>query len=70
MTVPSVGRVVHYVTPHGECTAAIVSKIHSETMISLTTFPLTGPNVVTSVAYNGEDEPEPAGNTWHWPERV
>jgi hypothetical protein len=68
MTTPSVSRMVHYVAPNQECTAAVVSKVHSETTISLTTFPMTGPNVVTSVAYDGAEGP--AANTWHWPERV
>jgi len=66
MTMPSVGRVVHYAAPDGECVAAIVSRIQDETLITLTTFPVTGPNVVASVPEDGMN----SSDTWHWPERV
>lgn len=66
MTVPSVGRVVHYVAPDGECTAAVVSHVRDEVLLTLTTFPTTGPNVVADVPYDDRLSKD----TWHWPERV
>ena len=68
MTIPSVGRVVHYFGQNRTDTAAIVSEVHNETLVTLTTFPATGPNVVASVPYDGREAP--ATGTWHWPERV
>jgi hypothetical protein len=68
MTIPSVGRVVHLLAPNGECTAAVVSVVQNETLLTLTTFPVSGPNVVASVPYDGHEQPMP--ETWHWPERV
>lgn len=84
MTVPSVGRVVHYVshgTPGGEfskeCRAAIVTEVptaapNTQQTIGLTAFNPTGLFFYSLKAagcpYDGSEDP--AGGTWHWPERV
>lgn len=69
MTIPSVGRVVHYVAgQYMPCVAAVVSEVQDEAVLTLTTFPATGPNVLAGVQYDGRDKPSDC--TWHWPERV
>lgn len=79
--VPSVGRVVHYVsygTPGGEypsvCRAAIITDAATTTgpgqpvaPISLCVLNPTGLFFNQAV---GQDEDGKAGGTWHWPERV
>jgi hypothetical protein len=77
---PSVGRIVHYVsygTPGGEypsvCRAAVISEVVKDAEG-------LGASVVHLVVLNPEglffhknveqDELEPRGGTWHWPERV
>jgi hypothetical protein len=65
-TIPSVGRIVHYVGLDGRCYAAIVSDDQDPGALIITTFMPIGPNVVAGVGY---DEDQGAGS-WHWPERV
>jgi hypothetical protein len=85
MTVPSVGRVVHYVsygTPGGEfpkaCRAAIVSEVdpvlldQGSDVVGLVVTNPTG-LFFHSLANGGCDydgSEDPKGGTWHWPERV
>jgi hypothetical protein len=80
MTIPSVGRVVHYTsygTPGGEypsvCRAAIVTGCpdaagvdEDQAKIGLAVLNPEGLFFNRGVAYSAE----PAGGTWHWPERV
>jgi hypothetical protein len=82
-TVPSVGRVVHYVsygTPGGEytkqCRAATVSEVpadeNSRSVVGLVVLNPTG-LFFHSLGAGGcpyDDAQEPRGGTWHWPERV
>jgi hypothetical protein len=86
MTTPSVGRVVHYVsygTPGGEypkaCRAADVTEVDEkagvtpdETRVGLMVKNPTGlffhSLAAGGCAYDGSEDP--AGGTWHWPERV
>jgi hypothetical protein len=80
-TIPSVGRVVHYVsygTPGGEytkqCRAAMVTEVQGdETEIGLAVLNPTG-MFFHSLANGGgcpyDDAGDPRGGTWHWPERV
>jgi len=85
MTVPSVGRVVHYVsygTPGGEfpkaCRAAIVSEVdpvlldQGSDVVGLVVTNPTG-LLFHPLAAGGCDydgSEDPKGGTWHWPERV
>ena len=78
MNVPSVGRVVHYVsygTPGGEypsvCRAAIVTEVEDAGEPD----PTVGLAVLNpeGMFFNREveqDEDGHRGGTWHWPERV
>jgi hypothetical protein len=72
---PSVGRIVHYVsygTPGGEykseCRAAIITKVHSDTVVDLCVLNPTGMFFNTSVPSNEGSENK--GGTWHWCERI
>ncbi len=80
MPKPSIGRVVHYVS-HGtpkkddgsqayasECRAAIVTKVTNSTNVGLAVLNPSGMFFHESVLLDGKDDP--AGGTWHWPERV
>jgi len=83
MTIPSVGRRVHYVsygTPGGEytkqCRAATVSEVpsdeNSRSVVGLVVLNPTG-LFFHSLAAGGcsyDDSEDPRGGTWHWPERV
>ena len=71
---PSVGRIVHYVsygTPGGEygkeCRAAILTDVPSDDACSMAVFNPTG-LYFNKVPYDGGQDP--AGGTWHWPERT
>lgn len=77
MPVPTVGRIVHYVsygTPAGEyrsqCRAAIVAEVPASVdppgAVALAVLNPTG--VFFNVAVQNEDDHE--GGTWHWPERA
>lgn len=84
MTMPSVGRVVHYVsygTPGGEypkaCRAADVTEVASGDFPDVGRVGLMVKNPTGlffrsladgGCAYDGSEDP--AGGTWHWPERV
>jgi hypothetical protein len=89
MTIPSVGRVVHYVsygTPGGEypkaCRAADVTEVAGNgdggvdgigaSRVGLMVKNPTGLFFHSladgGCAYDGSEDP--AGGTWHWPERV
>lgn len=85
MTVPSVGRVVHYVsygTPGGEfpkaCRAADVTEVdpvlldQGSDVVGLMVKNPTG-LFFHSLADGGcsyDGSEDPKGGTWHWPERV
>lgn len=67
MTIPSVGRIVHYVGATGKCRAAVVSDAQD-----------LGDGIGLAVLHPAE-QPYPAAveydenqavGTWHWPERV
>lgn len=71
MSVPSVGRIVHYRsygTPGGEypseVRAAIITRVHSEECVDLCVFNPTGMFFNTSVTKG--DGP----GQWNWPPRV
>jgi hypothetical protein len=70
MTAPTIGRIVHYTsygTPNGEydsaCRAAIVTEVHSDTVVSLAVLNPTGAFFNLALPY---DENQ-TGGTWHWP---
>jgi hypothetical protein len=70
---PSVGRIVHYVSPRnpsGECRAAIVTDADGSDTVGLCVFNQTvgvfGQSFERAVA---NDEEWRAAGTWHWPER-
>lgn len=74
--VPSVGRIVHYVsygTPGGEytseCRAAVVTEVFREDVVSLCVLNPTGQFFNQRVEL-GDPQPRALGGTWHWPERV
>jgi hypothetical protein len=78
MNMPSVGRIVHYRsygTPGGEypsvCRAAIVTEADSSegvTDVGLCVLNPEGMFFNRDVPHAHADQP--AGGTWHWPERV
>jgi hypothetical protein len=73
--IPSVGRIVHYVsygTPGGEfiseCRAAVVTEIYDGTeAVGLAVFNPSGMFFNHTIPH---DENSKLGGTWHWPERV
>lgn len=72
MAMPSVGRIVHYVsygTPGGEyaskCVAAVVTQVDGES-VGLCVLNPTGLFFNTRVTYSEQG----VGGTWHWPELV
>lgn len=71
MTGPRIGQIVHYRsfgTPGGEyeseCRAAIVTRVHSETIVGLAVLNPTGLFFDAGIGY---DESGTHGGTWHWP---
>lgn len=83
MTLPSVGRVVHYVARGSAdgvfpktCRAADVTEVaegeNPDQVVGLVVKNPTGlffhPVAAGGVEYDGSENP--AGGTWHWPERV
>lgn len=86
MNTPSVGRIVHYVSygspvrPDGtqefvsQCRAAIITDVcpdddpEANDCASLCVLNPTGQFFTHHCAHDEADEP--AGGTWHWPERV
>lgn len=86
MTVPSVGRVVHYVsygTPGGEytrqCRAATVTEVGDPNgadadlaKVGLCVQNPTGLffHPLATGGCRYDDGEDPKGGTWHWPERV
>jgi hypothetical protein len=83
VSVPSIGRIVHYVSygtpvqPGGsqaftsECRAAVITEVGEETgfgvLVGLAVLNPTGMFFNRGVEH---DEESKAGGTWHWPERV
>lgn len=62
---PTVSRIVHYTDTNGVDTAAIVTKVWSDTTVNLTLFP----DYHTADALRVESVSEGSGpGTWHWPE--
>lgn len=82
MTTPSVGRVVHYVargSADGKfpkaCRAADVTEVAEDSSAGLVGLMVKNPTGLFfhsladgGCAYDGSEDP--AGGTWHWPERV
>ena len=75
MTTPSVTRMVHYVsygTPGGEyaseCRAAVITAVSSDSVVSLAV--LNPEGLFFKQECRQDERGEPAGGTWHWPERV
>lgn len=74
---PTVGRIVHY-TNLGDkdgkyppqIIAALITKVHNETAVSLTTFYPTGTSNLDSVVYTDEAAgSDGARGRWTWPAR-
>lgn len=85
MTMPSVGRIVHYVARGSAdgvfpavCRAAVVTEVTDaglpEKKISLCVLNPTGVFFDQNVPYDDQgpidEDGTPRGGTWHWPERV
>jgi hypothetical protein len=77
VTVPSVGRIVHYAGEGGDCHAAIITGVgphpDADGTVHLTVFYEVGTMIAIDVEH-AEDkaagaERHPA-STWHWPERI
>jgi hypothetical protein len=66
---PTVGRIVHYFpAASNQPQAAIVTAAHTDTCVSLTTFPWGQPSVPrTSV--NHTLQAPPGAERWEWPPR-
>jgi hypothetical protein len=65
---PTIGRIVHYwpnnaTTP----TAAIITAVHSATVVSLTAFPFGVDPVAVNSVPQSDDEHQ--GRRWDWPAR-
>lgn len=74
MDLPSVGRIVHYVSHDAsgaeyvsECRAAIITETNTSDTVGLAVLNLTGIFFDRSVGHSENDH---RGGTWHWPERV
>jgi len=66
---PTIGRIVHYWPSRDSTTptAAIVTAVHSATVVSLTTFPFgVDPVAVNSVPQADDEHRE---RRWDWPAR-
>lgn len=71
MNVPSIGRIVHYVsygTPKGEytsqCRAALITEVAAQEMVGLAVLNPTGLFFHEATRHAEGDKP---GGTWHWP---
>jgi hypothetical protein len=77
---PSVGRIVHYLS-YGtqpdyqgrqrfprECRAAIITDVNSKIVVSLCVLNPTG--VFFNLVAMYDDHEKPLSGTWHWPEQV
>jgi hypothetical protein len=81
MTIPSVGRVVHYVARGSAdgvfpvaCRAALVTEVPDpenpgSPVVSLAVFHPDGLLFAQDIS-QGEQNDHHVGGTWHWPERV
>jgi hypothetical protein len=82
MTSPSVARIVHYKSRGSadgkfapECRAAVVTAVGQDNRISLCVLNPFGMFFDQDIEYaatrdDAGNDTEPAGGTWHWPERV
>ena len=83
MTLPSVGRVVHYVSRGSAdgaflatCRAAIVTDVAEDAdhFLSLAVLHPDGLLFARGIRYDDQgpidEDGTPRGGTWHWPERV
>lgn len=74
---PSIGRVVHYVafgTPKGEYLpehrAAIITAVSGDDSQTVSLCVLNPTGMFFNQGCHFDSSSEPAGGTWHWPERV
>ncbi len=70
---PTVGRIVHYVSGYGMCSAATVTEV-AEGRDSLVGLFVMGPAVLRLLPLEEggvlADQDEKQRGTWHWPERA
>jgi hypothetical protein len=65
----TIGRIVRFREPDGAEWPAIITVVHSETVVSLQAFRLADVVARTSVPFAlPADEPKPP-TYWHWPDR-
>jgi hypothetical protein len=72
---PSVGRIVHFMSPYGGlCEAAIITLVHNrgeigreEAQVSLVVFTTGGISFYENIPFSEDEKTWP---TWHWPERI
>lgn len=67
----TIGRIVHYIDHDGSEAPAIISAVHSDTLVSLYVFRLGAGAATerTSVEFIDERETAARPNSWHWPQR-
>lgn len=67
---PTIGRIVHTGDTNGEPLAAIITKVHSDTCVSLCVFASDGCTVRTSVMLAAESATKLEPFQWAWPPRA
>lgn len=67
---PSIGRIVHYITPHGVHLPAMIISIPHDDTVALHVF--QHPEVAVQLGQQGHVMHDKYGvcpGSWHWPER-
>lgn len=79
MTMPTIGRFVHYVSRGSldgkfppTCRAATVTEVGEDGVVGLCVFNPGGIffHQLSDGGCAYDDGPQPAGGSWHWPERA
>jgi hypothetical protein len=67
---PTIGRIVRYVDGNSQEWPAIITVVHSDTLVSLQVFRQSDIIAETSVPLDSSTGNPPGGHhTWHWPDR-
>lgn len=67
---PSIGRIVHFLELNGRHRAAIISDVHSDTIVDLHIMQPSSETPVRLFVDAAFDEYGRNAYSWHWPEKV
>jgi hypothetical protein len=68
---PTIGRIVHFIESTGDEWPAVITMVHSDTLVSLQVFRQSDVIPATSVPLDSSTGNPPGGHfTWHWPQRA